>query len=159
MAVHLRSATAADVILVLSFIRGLAEYEKLSHTVEATPEKLAATLFPSDGRPLAECVLAFHNNKPAGFAVFFTNYSTFLARPGLYLEDLFVLPESRGQGIGRSLLVHLAHLANARSYGRMEWTVLDWNEPAIAFYESFGARRLREWQVCRLTRAELGRYA
>jgi GNAT superfamily N-acetyltransferase len=96
--------------------------------------------------------------EPAGFAIFFTNYSTFLAKPGLYLEDLFVKPERRSRGIGKALLLHLAQLANARGYGRMDWTVLDWNQPAIEFYESIGARRLREWQICRLTGADLERY-
>jgi GNAT superfamily N-acetyltransferase len=143
----------------LSLIRALAEYEKLSHEMEATEERLRATLFPADGSPAAECVLAFHDDTPAGFALFFTNYSTFLAKPGLYLEDLFVKPELRGRGIGKALLLHLAKLANARGYGRMEWTVLDWNEPAIALYESLGARRLREWQICRLTGAALQQYA
>lgn len=153
----IRAATAADAPLILSLIRGLAEYEKLSHQVEATEEKLRATLFGP--RPAAECVIAETAAHGAvGFAIFFTNYSTFLARPGLYLEDLFVKPEHRGQGIGKALLTFLAGLANQRDYGRMEWSVLDWNEPAIAFYESFGALRLREWQICRLTGAALAAY-
>ncbi|HTO04757.1 MAG TPA: GNAT family N-acetyltransferase [Opitutus sp.] len=153
----IRAATAADVPLILAFIRGLAAYEKLSDEVHATEEKLHATLFGP--RPAAECVIASTEaDEPAGFALFFTNYSTFLARPGLYLEDLFVKPEHRGQGIGKALLTHLAALANQRDYGRMEWSVLDWNEPAIAFYESFGALRLREWQICRLTGAALAAY-
>jgi GNAT superfamily N-acetyltransferase len=157
MPVQIRAATSADVPLILNLIRGLAEYEKLSHEVEATEEKLRATLFGS--RPAAECVIASaESGEPAGFALFFTNYSTFLARPGLYLEDLFVLPEFRGRGMGKALLTHLAALANARDYGRMEWSVLDWNETAIAFYESFGARRLREWQICRLTGPALAAY-
>ncbi|MDO8540784.1 MAG: GNAT family N-acetyltransferase [Opitutaceae bacterium] len=96
--------------------------------------------------------------RTGGFRAFFTNYSTFLARPGMYLEDLFIKPELRGRGIGKALLLHLATLANARGYGRMEWTVLEWNEPAIAFYESIGARRMREWQICRLTGAALEQY-
>ena len=146
----IRAATSTDVPLILSLIRGLADYEKLSHEVEATEEKLHATLFGP--RPAAECIIALtESDEPAGFALFFPNYSTFLARPGLYLEDLFVKPEFRGKGIGKALLSYLAALANEREYGRMEWTVLDWNEPAIAFYESFGARRMREWQICRLT--------
>ncbi len=154
----IRPATAADVPLIFSFIQSLAEYEKLSHEVEATAERLLATLFPSNGKPAAECVLSYLGQTPAGFALYFTNYSTFLAKPGLYLEDLFVKPEFRGQGIGKGLLTHLAALANNRGYGRMEWTVLDWNQPAIEFYESFGARRLREWQICRLTGPALGQY-
>lgn len=154
----IRPATAADVPLILRFIRGLADYEKLLHEVEATEEKLRATLFPASGRPAAECVLAFADATPAGFALFFTTYSTFLARPGLYLEDLFVVPELRGRGIGKALMLHLAKLANARGYGRFEWSVLDWNQPAIDFYESLGARRMREWQICRLTGAALEQY-
>ena len=146
----IRAATSTDVPLILSLIRGLADYEKLSHEVEATEEKLHATLFGP--RPAAECIIALTElDEPVGFALFYPNYSTFLARPGLYLEDLFVKPEFRGKGIGKALLSYLAALANEREYGRMEWTVLDWNEPAIAFYESFGARRMREWHICRLT--------
>lgn len=157
MSVHIRPATSTDVPLILSLIRGLADYEKLSHQVEATEEKLRATLFGP--RSAAECVIAVTASQEAvGFAIFFTNYSTFLARPGLYLEDLFVQPEHRGQGIGKALLTFLAALANQRDYGRMEWSVLDWNEPAIAFYESFGALRLREWQICRLTGSALSAY-
>lgn len=159
MPLSIRSATAADLPLILEFIRGLAEYEKLLHEVEATPEKLRATLFPADGRAVAECVLAFADDTPAGFALFFHNYSTFLAKPGLYLEDLYVKPELRGRGIGKALILHLAKLANTRGCGRMEWSVLDWNQPAIDFYESLGARRMKEWQICRLTGESLERYA
>lgn len=151
-------AAADDVPLILRFIRGLAEYEKLEAELVATEETLRATLFPADGRPAAECVIARLDGTPAGFALYFFNYSTFLARPGLYLEDLFVLPEYRGRGIGKRLLLHLARLANARGCGRMEWTVLDWNAPAIAFYESIGAVRKTEWQICRLTGAALEQY-
>jgi GNAT superfamily N-acetyltransferase len=154
----IRPATPADLPVILGFIRGLATYEKLLHEVEATEEKLGATLFGP--RPAAECVLAFaENTTPAGFAIFFTNYSTFLARPGLYLEDLFVPPEFRGRGIGKALLLHLAALANQRGCGRMEWSVLDWNQPAIDFYESLGAERKTEWTTCRLTGPALARYA
>ena len=157
MPITIRAATPADVPLILSLIRDLATFEKLLDEVEATEEKLLATLFGS--RPAAECVIAHSKDgSPAGFAIFFTNYSTFLAKPGLYLEDLFVRSEFRGQGIGKALLTHLAQLANQRNYGRMEWSVLDWNERAIAFYESFGARRMREWQICRLTGPGLARY-
>lgn len=158
MALQLRPGTVDDVPQILAFIRALADYEKLTHEVEATEEKLRTTLFPTAGRPAAECVLACLDDRPAGFALFFTNYSTFLAKPGLYLEDLFVLPELRGRGIGKALLLHLARLANARGCGRVEWTVLDWNAPAIAFYESIGAVRKTEWQICRLTGAALERY-
>ena len=158
MPLSIRSATPADVAVILAFIRDLATYEKLLADVEATEEKLRATLFPANGRPAAECVLAFVDEAPAGFAIFFHNYSTFLAKPGLYLEDLFVKPELRGRGYGKALLLHLAKLANARGCGRMEWSVLDWNQPAIEFYEAIGARRLREWQICRLTGAALEQY-
>ena len=155
---EIRSATISDVPLILEFIRELAIYEKLESEVEATEERLRATLFPSEGRPAAECILATAG-MPAGFAIFLSNYSTFLAKPGLYLEDLCVRPEHRGKGIGKGLLLYLARLANARGCGRMEWSVLDWNQPAIDFYESLGARRMREWQICRLTGETLRRYA
>lgn len=158
MPLQIRPATPTDLPLVLEFIHGLAAYEKLSHEVEATEAKLGATLFGP--RPAAECVLAFTDPvTPVGFAIFFTNYSTFLAKPGLYLEDLFVKPEFRGQGIGKALLLHLAGLANERGCGRMEWSVLDWNQPAIDFYESLGAERKTEWTICRLTGPALARYA
>src|SRR5687768_7936473 len=158
MSLTIRAATPADVPVILSLIQGLAEFEKLSHEVEATEGKLLGTLFPADGRAAAECRLAFSNAEPAGMAIFFTNYSTFLAKPGLYLEDLFVKPEFRGRGIGKALLLDLAKLANTRGCGRMEWTVLDWNAPAIAFYESIGAVRKTEWQICRLTGPALAKY-
>ena len=159
MALSIRPACATDVALILTFIHGLAEYENLLPEVVATEDKLRATLFPPEGRAAAECVLAFWDDAPAGFAIYFTNYSTFLAQPGLYLEDLFVLPNLRGRGIGKALLLHLARLANQRGCGRMEWTVLDWNQPAIEFYESIGAQRKREWQICRLTGPTLAQYA
>lgn len=159
MALSIRPARSTDVGLILTFIRGLAEYEKLLPEVAATEDKLRATLFPSEGRAAAECVLAFWDDAPAGFAIYFTNYSTFLAQPGLYLEDLFVSPHLRGRGIGKALLLHVARLANQRGCGRMEWTVLDWNQPAIEFYESIGAERKREWQICRLTGPTLTQYA
>jgi GNAT superfamily N-acetyltransferase len=162
MPTHIRPATVEDVTLILSFIRGLAEYEKLTHEVEATEDKLRETLF--SGKPAAECILAYADDSesaspvPAGFAIYFTTYSTFLAKPGLYLEDLFVRPEFRGRGIGKALVLHLAKLANQRGCGRMEWSVLDWNQPAIDFYDSLGARRMREWQICRLTGPSLAQY-
>jgi GNAT superfamily N-acetyltransferase len=156
----IRPAQPADVPMILELIRGLADYEKLSHEVEATEEKLRGSLFPGVGSsPAAHCVLVESAGQPAGFALYFFNYSTFLAKPGLYLEDLFVKPAFRGRGLGKALLLHLAQLANARGCGRMEWTVLDWNQPAIDFYESIGARRLKEWQHCRLTGDALKRYA
>lgn len=159
MPTSIRPATPADVPLILEFICALADYEKLPHEVEATEPQLRATLFPAGATPVAHCVLAFADDAPAGFAIYFFNYSTWLARPGLYLEDLFVKPALRGRGIGKALLLHLAKAANARGCGRMEWSVLDWNQPAIDFYESLGARRLREWQICRLTGPALARYA
>jgi GNAT superfamily N-acetyltransferase len=159
MSLTIRAAIASDVPTVLEFIRGLADYERLTDEVQATEESLRATLFPAEGHPAAECRLAFFEGAPAGFAIFFSSYSTFLARPGLYLEDLFVKPELRGRGIGKALLLHLAKLANQRGCGRMEWSVLDWNQPAIEFYESIGARRMPEWQICRLAGSALERYS
>jgi GNAT superfamily N-acetyltransferase len=156
--IAIRFATATDLPRILQFIRDLAAYEELSHEVEATEERLRATLFPVEGRPAAECLLAFWHDQPAGFAVFFHNYSTFLARPGLYLEDLFVEPAWRGRSIGRALLLHCAKLANARGCGRMEWTVLDWNESAKGFYRKLGAVEMDEWRICRLTGPALAQY-
>lgn len=159
MSLVLRPATAADVPLILRFIRELADYEKLAHQVVATEARLAATLFPPSGAPAAHCVLAFVDSTPAGFALYFFNYSTFLAQPGLYLEDLFVSPTFRGRGVGKALLLELARLANARGCGRMEWSVLDWNQSAIDFYRSLGAVPMDEWTVFRLTGEALKRYA
>ncbi len=159
MSTSIRPADPDDAALILAFIRGLADYERLSHEVEATEKKLRGTLFPAHGQPAAECLLAFEGETPAGFALFFTNFSTFLAKPGIYLEDLFVQPAFRGRGIGKALLLHVAKLANARGCGRMEWAVLDWNQPAIDFYESLGAERKTDWTVCRLTGAALAHYA
>jgi GNAT superfamily N-acetyltransferase len=158
MSLTIRTATPDDVALILTFIRSLAEFEKLLHEVDANEEKLRRTLFPTAGAAAAECRLAFLDDVPAGIAIFFTSYSTFLARPGLHLEDLFVQPELRGRGVGKALLLHLARLANERGYGRMEWTVLDWNKSAIDFYESIGALRMTEWQICRLTGPALERF-
>jgi GNAT superfamily N-acetyltransferase len=138
-----------DVPLILRLVRALADYEKLTHQVVATEEALRGTLFGS--APAAHVVIARMGDMPAGFALWFYNYSTFLARPGLYLEDLFVLPEWRGHGIGRALLTHLARVAVGRGCGRMEWAVLDWNEPAIGFYKRLGATVLEDWRICRLT--------
>ncbi len=157
MSCTIRSATAADLPLILRFIRDLADYEKLSPEVVATEEALQRHLFGP--QPAAHVVIAEVDRQPAGFALYFFNFSTFLARPGLYLEDLFVKPEFRGQGTGKALLLHLAKLANARGCGRMEWTVLDWNEDAIKFYESLGAERKLAWQICRLTGSSLTQYA
>jgi GNAT superfamily N-acetyltransferase len=157
MNVSIRAATATDTPLVLAFIRDLAKYEQLSSECHATEEQVRQTLF-SD-RPAAECLLAYVDNEPAGFAVFYTNYSTFLARPGLYVEDLFVKPTFRKRGVGRALMHHIAKLANERKCGRMEWTVLDWNEPAIEFYRGLGAQPLEEWRIFRLTGSALAQYA
>jgi GNAT superfamily N-acetyltransferase len=159
MSIRLQPAVVTDIPLILQLIRDLAAYEKLSHEVEATEEKLRAALFPPDNRPAAECLLAFvEDNAPVGFAVYFTSYSTFLAKPGLYLEDLFVRPEFRGRGIGKALLLQVARLANQRGCGRMEWSVLDWNEPAQAFYKKIGAAVLPDWRICRLTGPALAKY-
>lgn len=149
----LRPATAADVPAILRCIRGLAEYERLAHECLATEALLHATLFGPT--PAAEVVLAALGDETAGFALWFRSYSTFLARPGIYLEDLFVLPEHRGQGLGRRLLAHLAGIAVERGYGRVEWAVLDWNGDAIRFYESLGATAMNEWTTYRLTGAPL----
>lgn len=149
---EIRDATPEDVPLILSFIKQLAEYEKLAHEVVATERLLGETLFPpASGRRVAEVILAHQENEPAGFALFFHNYSTFLGRPGIYLEDLFVRPEFRGKGVGRALLAHLAALAKQRNCGRLEWWVLDDNEPAIRFYAKLGAKPMPAWTVYRLT--------
>jgi GNAT superfamily N-acetyltransferase len=160
MALSIRSAQSGDLPAILALIRALADYEKLGSEVVATEARLGQALFPAaPAKPDAFCVIADVDGTPAGFALYFFNFSTFLAQPGLYLEDLFVQPEFRGQGIGKALLLHLAQLANARGCGRMEWCVLDWNQPAIEFYESLGAKRMKEWQVCRLTGSALQQYA
>ena len=145
----LRFATPADVPVILACIRGLAEYERLAHEVVATEDLLRETLFGA--RPAAEVLLAFHGEEAAGFALFFHNYSTFLARPGLYLEDLFVFPRFRGQRLGRILLARLARVAVDRGCGRLEWSVLDWNVDAIRFYQSVGAQAMSDWTVNRVT--------
>jgi GNAT superfamily N-acetyltransferase len=154
---RIRPAEEADVPLILRFIRELADYERLLHEVVATEERLRRTLFGP--RPGAEVVIAEADGEPVGFALFFHNYSTFLAQPGLYLEDLYVRPEARGRGIGRALLAHLARLARERECGRLEWWVLDWNEEATRFYHSLGARPMDEWTVFRLTGDDLARLA
>lgn len=146
-------AERADVPLILTMIRGLAEYERLADQCVATGEQLERTLFGE--RPAAEVLLAWSQGECAGFALFFQNYSTFLAKPGIYLEDLFVIPARRGEGIGLALLAHLAKLAVERDCGRVEWAVLDWNEPSIAFYRKLGAVPMEEWTTFRLTGAAL----
>jgi GNAT superfamily N-acetyltransferase len=145
----IRFATIEDSKIVLSFIKNLAEYEILSHEVLATEEKLEKTLFAPNSS--TEAVLGYYKNKPVAFALFFHNYSTFLAKKGLYLEDLFVLPEFRGKGFGKQMLKFLAKLAIERDCGRFEWSVLDWNESAINFYKSIGAEIKKEWLLTRIT--------
>jgi GNAT superfamily N-acetyltransferase len=157
VSVTIRSATPADVPLILRLIRELAAYEKLAHEVVATEADLAATLFGAT--PRAEVVLASSGGEDVGFALFFHNYSTFLGRPGIYLEDLFVRPVARGKGVGRALLAHLAQEAVARGCGRLEWAVLDWNADAIGFYRRLGARAMDDWTVYRLAGESLSRLA
>ena len=146
---HLRMANKEDAPIILAFIKGLAEYEKLAHKVVATEELLEKTLFGE--RKVAEVILGFENEEPAGFALFFHNYSTFLGRPGIYLEDLFVKPKFRRKGYGKILLSELAKIAVERNCGRLEWSVLDWNTPAIDFYKSLHAAPMDEWTTFRLT--------
>jgi GNAT superfamily N-acetyltransferase len=147
--ISLRAATPADVPAILRCIQGLAEYERLAHQCVATEELLRAQLFGPT--PAAHVVLAEQGTETAGFALWFPSFSTFLARPGVYLEDLFVFPAFRGRGVGRRLLAHLAALALERGYGRLEWAVLDWNADAIRFYESLGAAAMSEWTTYRVT--------
>lgn len=149
----IRPTIPADVPTLVRLIGALADYEQLSHEVVGSADDLAQHLFGP--RPYAEAILAEVEGFAAGFALFFHNYSTFLMRPGLYLEDLFVLPEYRRRGIGRGLLIHVAQLAVERGCGRFEWNVLDWNAPAIAFYEQMGAELKPEWQLCRVAGAAL----
>ena len=145
--------TEADVPVVLGLVKKLAEYERLTHLVVATGDDFRDALFGA--RPSVEAVLAFVGEEAVGFALFFASFSTFLGRPGLYLEDVFVEPQYRGKGVGKALLKHLAAIACERKYGRMEWAVLDWNDPAIGFYKRLGAQMMDEWTVCRLTGAAL----
>jgi GNAT superfamily N-acetyltransferase len=154
---EIRPTTIDDVPLILSFIQKLADYEKLSHEVVATEEGLREVLFGE--RRYAETVIAYSQNKPVGFALFFPSFSTFLGKPGIYLEDLFVDPEQRGKGFGKALLVYLARLAQERNFGRLEWSVLDWNEPSIKFYQSLGAVPMSEWIRYRLTGTALEQLA
>ncbi len=154
---QIKEATSKDVPLILAFIKGLAEYEQLSHDVVADEKTLRQTLFGK--RTYAEVVIARYGGKPAGFALYFHNYSTFLGRPGIYLEDLFVWPEYRSKGIGRALLVHLAKLTQKRKCGRLEWAVLNWNESAINFYKKLGAVPMSEWTVFRMAGEALRKLA
>ena len=147
---EIRPARVEDVPIILQLIRDLATYERAPNDVTATEKQLVNVLFGE--RPAAEVLLAFEGQSAVGFAVYFYNFSTWLGRAGLYLEDLFVKPEKRGKGYGRALLIELAKIAQDRGCGRMEWAVLDWNEPAIRFYRALGAKAMHEWTVFRLTR-------
>ncbi len=153
----LRPAELADVPVLFRLILALAEYEKLSHAVTGNADALKEHLFGS--RPYAEAIVAEYAGQAVGFALFFSNYSTFLTQPGIYLEDLFVLPEYRRQGIGKAIFSYLAQLAVERGYGRLEWSVLDWNEPAIKFYRRMGAAVLPDWRICRATGKALSQLA
>jgi GNAT superfamily N-acetyltransferase len=155
--IQIRSATEGDVPQILAFIRGLAKYEKLAHTCVATEESLRTTLFGP--HRYAEVIIARLNGLPVGFALFFHNYSTFLASPGIYLEDVFVLPKHRGAGVGRALLKRVAQIARERNCGRLEWSVLDWNEPAIEFYKRLGATVMPDWRICRMTGDQIAKLA
>ena len=148
MTISIRPATAADLPLIAQLIRDLAEYERLAHEVRFDDEVLRTKLFGP--RPYAEVVIGEIDGQAQGFALFFHNFSTFEGRPGIYLEDLFVRPEARGSGLGKALLSHLAALAVERDCARLEWSVLDWNEPAIGFYKKLGARLMDEWTVMRV---------
>ncbi len=155
--IQIVSASERDIATILELIHELAEYEKLAHTVTATEDQLRATLFGE--RPAAEVLLAYEGSECAGFALFFMNYSTFLAKPGIYLEDLFVKPHARKQGIGIALMRRLAAIARQRDCGRMEWAVLDWNELGTGFYKKLGAVPLDDWTIFRLTGESIARLA
>jgi GNAT superfamily N-acetyltransferase len=154
---RIERATPRDVPLILRLIKALAEYERMSDQVIATEQALHETLFGA--RPSAEVLVGYAGDEPAGFALFFHNYSTFLGKPGLYLEDLFVVPAFRGRGYGKALLTRLAQIAVERDCGRFEWSVLDWNEPAIGFYKKLGAQPMEEWTIFRVTGEALTRLA
>ena len=146
---HIRKAEKEDISIVLDFIKRLAEYEKLSHEVIATEEKLEKHLFGDE--KVAEVVIGYFQEIPVGFALYFYNFSTFLAKPGIYLEDLYVLEQYRGKGFGKVLLTYLAKIAVEKDCGRLEWAVLDWNEPSIEFYKALGAKHMNEWIVNRVS--------
>ncbi len=149
MSLEIRKATAKDASSILDLIRGIAEYEKLTHQVEATEDLIRKNMFGDI--PYAYCHLAYWSGQLAGYAVYFFNFSTFLAKPGLYLEDLFVIPQLRGKGIGKALLLSAAREARIKDCGRMDWVALDWNTPAHKFYFSLGAEMLEEWKLFRAT--------
>jgi GNAT superfamily N-acetyltransferase len=157
MSLRIVPATESDAPLVLGFIRKLAEYEKMSQQVVATEANIRQHVFGVN--PAAEVLLAYWDEKPVGFALYFRDFSTFLGQPGIYLEDLFVEPERRGKGIGKALLARLARIAVERGYGRLQWSVLDWNAPSIEFYRSLGAAPLEEWTAYRLSGEALHRLA
>jgi len=148
----IRCATPADAVEIARLVRELAEYEKLAHMAVGTPQMVSEALFGA--RPAAEAMMAERGGRAVGFALYFTTFSTFLCKPGLYLEDLFVEPAHRGHGIGKALLARLASLAVERDCGRLEWRVLDWNAPSIRFYESLGAKLMPEWELVRMTAPE-----
>ncbi len=159
MPFRIEPAQPRDTATLLALIRALAEYEKLTHLVVGTEAQLAEELFGR--RPVIEAVLGWEDERAVGFALYFHNFSTFLTRRGLYLEDLFVVPEARGRGYGKALMRHVARIAVEQDCGRFEWAVLDWNQPAIEFYKSLGAEVLPDWRICRLTGealAALGRH-
>lgn len=153
----IRAAAPADVDELMRLIGALADYEKLTHMVTGTPQMLHEALFGE--HPVCEALLVERGGRAVGFALYFMSFSTFLCKPGLYLEDLFVEPEHRGAGLGKALLAHLARIALARGCGRFEWHVLDWNEPSIRFYESLGATLMRDWVLVRMTQESLPRLA
>ena len=157
MSVSIRAALCSDAAVLHPLICALADYEKLAAQVVGTAQDLQRELFSE--RPVIEAVIAWEEESALGFALFFHNYSTFLARRGLYLEDLFVVPEARGRGIGKALIRHCARVAVARGCGRFEWAVLDWNQPAIEFYQSIGATMLPDWRICRISGDALTRFA
>ena len=157
MSVSIRAARPADTAIVYGLIRELADYEKLSAEVDATPEQIAAVLFAP--QPRVFCDIAEWSGKPAGFALWFLNFSSFRGRHGIYLEDIFVRPALRGKGIGKALMRQLARRCVREGYARFEWTVLDWNEPSIAFYRSIGANVLDDWRICRMSGDALHKFA
>jgi GNAT superfamily N-acetyltransferase len=157
MSLTIRRARSDEAGLVFTFVRELADYEKLSHEVEATEADIAEALFGES--PVLFCDIAEWDGEPAGFAAWFVNFSTFSGRPGIYLEDLFVRPALRGKGIGKALLVHLAKQCVANGWSRLQWAVLDWNTPSIEFYKSLGAVMMDEWTICRLSGEALTRLA
>ena len=157
MSIAIRRATPLDVPIILTFIRELATYEKLAHEVVATDDDMYIALFGE--HPVIEALIAINDDEPVGYALFFPTFSTFLGKPGLYLEDLYVRPAARGLGIGRKMLEHLARITVQRGWGRLEWSVLDWNEPSIAFYKKMGATPMDEWTIFRLVGEPLRKLA